>query len=301
MNTPAATGSGGPPPAGWRLGLNLALAVAGLGLAPLAKKTALSAGAAPLPLALSVTAVAALLGMIYLALRGDRPRAALDGATWRRLALVGAMGSGAVVLLSVLAMTQTTATNRSLFQAMYPVATALCARWLLGEKLSRRAYGIIAVMCVGLFLMNTGDRGLRLGTPFLLLAATLPLIGLADVLAKRSLGATPPRLVASARLLFGALVLLAVLPWTDAAAWRSLPAQAGWVLLAGALMAGGVLFLYRAMDRAKASLVAAFVALAPVLTALAERLLLDARFSAMQLTGLALVCGGAVALARRPG
>ena len=47
------------------------------------------------------------------------------------------------------------------------------------------------------------------------------------------------------------------------------------------------------------ALAAAFVGLAPVITGAAEWLVLGTRFSALQLTGLALVVGGAVVLARR--
>lgn len=209
------------------------------------------------------------------------------------------MGSGAVVLLSTLAMTETTATNRSLFQSMYPVATAIAARFLLAEQLRALAYAVILVMSAGLFLMNTGPGGIVISWPFWALAATLPLIGLADVYAKRTLGDADPRFVAAGRLFFGTAVLLAVLPWTAAGQWLALADVWLWITVAGLAMAGGMLGLYRAMDVAGASLAAAFVGLAPVITATAEWLVLGTGFSALQLIGLALVVGGAVVLAQR--
>ncbi len=218
---------------------------------------------------------------------------------WLHVALVGAMGSGAVVLLAVYAMTETTATNRSLFQSMYPVATAIAARLLLGERLRPQAYAIIALMSLGLYLMNTGPRGPSIGLAFWLLAATLPLIGLSDVYAKRTLDDAHPGFVVTGRFLFGMLVLLAGLPFTTRPDWVSAAAQWPWLLAAGAAAAAGVLGLYRTMDRAGASLAASFVALAPVITALGERLLLAQEFSTLQLTGLVTVVGGAVALARQ--
>jgi len=276
------------------------LAAGCLGLAPLAKKAALTAGAAPLPLAVATTAVAAAIALTPLVAAG--PGSTLAGrrrSTWLHVFLVGAMGSGAVVLLSVLAMTETTATNRSLFQSMYPVATAVSARFLLTERLSAVAWFIIAVMSGGLFMMNTGPGGIVIGWPFWALAATLPLIGLADVYAKRTLRDAKPRFVAAGRLAFGTVVLLAVLPWTAPEQWSSLATVWWWVLGAGLAMAGGVLGLYRAMRTAGASIAAAFVGLAPVLTAATEWLILDASFTPLQLTGLALVVGGAAALAFR--
>lgn len=246
------------------------------------------------------TATAAVLALV-LALRPVRIRAALDtpAAVWRGVILVGAMGSGLVVVLGVLAMTETTATNRSLFQSMYPVATAVCARLLLGESPGRGAYAVIVAMSGGLALMNTGPEGLVIGPAFWLLASTLPLIGLADTLAKRALEDADPDFVASGRLAFGALVLLGIVPWLDAGAWGTLSDQWHWVLGAGAFMAGGMLGLYRAMERTKVSIAAALVALAPVVTLIAERLVLGTRFTPMQIGGLLVVVGGAVLLARR--
>lgn len=217
---------------------------------------------------------------------------------WLNVALVGALGSGAVVLLAVYAMTETTATNRSLFQSMYPVATAIAARLLLGERLRPSAYAIIAFMCVGLFLMNTGPGGPSIGLAFWLLAATLPLIGLADVYAKRTLDDAHPGFVVTGRFLFGMLVLFAGLPFTDRPDWVAAAGQWPWLAAAGAATAAGVLGLYRTMDRAGASLAASFVALAPVITALGERVVLSQAFSGVQLAGIAVVVTGAVLLAR---
>jgi drug/metabolite transporter (DMT)-like permease len=105
--------------------------------------------------------------------------------------------------------------------------------------------------------------------------------------------------VAAGRLLFGTVVLLAVLPWTASSQWSTLGPVGWWVLGAGLAMAGGMLGLYRAMRTAGASIAAAFVGLAPVLTAAAESLILDAAFTPLQLAGLALVVAGAAALAFR--
>jgi drug/metabolite transporter (DMT)-like permease len=209
------------------------------------------------------------------------------------------LGSGAVVLLSIVALTGTTATNRSLFQSMYPVATAIAARALLGERLRLSAYGLIVIMTLGLFLMNTNESRLVFGRSFWLLAATLPLIGLSDVYAKRTLRDTEPSFVAAGRLVFGACLLLAAVPWIPIDDWRSLSGLLPWVVASGLAMAGGALGLYRAMDTVGASLAAAFAGLAPLVTVTAEWLFLETSFGTLQLSGLALVAAGGAALARR--
>ena len=273
---------------------------AGLGLAPLAKKAALSAGAAPLPLALATVAVAALVTAGAMLLRdGLRGLAAVPLPAWRHVALVGVLGSGAVSLLGIVAMTGTTATNRGLFQSMYPVATAIAARWLLGERPGGFAYAVIGVMALGLLAMNFGDGGLGIGLPFWLLCATLPLIGLSDVYARRTLEGADPGFVAAGRLVAGALALALALPWISGEAWLELVASWPWVVAGGVATAGGLIGLYRAMNSTGASLAAAFAGTAPVITAVGEWLVLGAQFNAPQLLGIVLVVTGAAVLAYR--
>lgn len=261
---------------------------------------ALEAGAAPLPLTLATVTLAGVLALAWLLLRqGTAWLRQPSSDAWLNVLLVGAFGSGAVVLLGVLAMTTTSATNRGLFQAMYPVATAIAARLMLGERLAGSSYAIIAGMTGGLLLMFWRDGELALGPSFYLLLGTLPLIGLADVWAKRTLGDADAGFVTVGRLLAGALVLSLTLPLISAEQWAGLEASAGWVALAGVAMAAGLLGLYRAMDVAGASRAAAFAAMAPVATAVLESLLLGLSLGPLQLAGMALVVVGAVILAYR--
>ena len=284
---------------GIELTKGVGLAVVGLGLAPLAKKVALNSGLNPVALAVAVTAVAAAVAAAWFGRTGFGRFGGYAPKDYARVFLVGLMGSGAVVILGILAMTETSATNRSLFQAMYPVATAVCARLLLGERLAGPAYVIIALMSLGLFLMNSGNGGLELGRAFWLLACTLPLIGLADVIARRSLCNVEPAFVALGRLTFGLVALTVLLPLTSRHDWYGVVSHWPIVLAAGIAMAGGALGLYRAMNVAGASLAAAFVALAPVITAGAEWLTLGTSFTALQLLGISLTVTGAAVLALR--
>ena len=284
---------------GIELTKGVGLAVVCLGLAPVAKKAALNSGVSPVELSIAVTAVAAVVAVAWFS-RTDLGRfTKYSLRDYARVFLVGLMGSGAVVILSILAMTETSATNRSLFQAMYPVATAICARLLLGEHLKAPAYVIIVAMSLGLVLMNSGGGGLETGRAFWLLACTLPLIGLADVIAKRSLSDAEPSFVALGRLLFGLVALTTLLPLTSRQEWHGVVSHWPIVLAAGIAMAGGVLGLYRAMNIAGASLAAAFVALAPVLTAGAEWMMFGTRFTSIQLLGIGLTVSGAAILALR--
>ncbi|MGA9575432.1 MAG: DMT family transporter [Lysobacterales bacterium] len=277
----------------------MGLAVICLGLAPVGKKAALVSGVNPVALSIAVTAVAAFTALLYFSRSGLKGFTEYALHDYSRVFLVGVLGSGAVVILSILAMSETSATNRSLFQAMYPVATAVCARLLLGERLEWPAYLIIVVMSLGLFLMNSGSGGLKLGRAFWLLVATLPLIGLADVIARRSLGRAEPSFVALGRLMFGLVALSFLLPLTETEDWLTVGSYWPIVLAAGIVMAGGALGLYRAMNITGASLAAAFVALAPVVTASAEWMLFGTSFTGYQFLGIGLTVSGAAFLALR--
>ncbi|HKJ18799.1 MAG TPA: DMT family transporter [Xanthomonadales bacterium] len=270
-----------------------------LGMAPAAKKAALNSGVSPVELSIGVTAVAAAAVGTFFGRKNLGRFGKYKLRNYTQVFLVGLMGSGAVVILSILAMTETSATNRSLFQAMYPVATAICARLLLGEQLKGSAYAIIALMSLGLFLMNSGSDGLELGRPFWLMAGTLPLIGLADVIASRSLRDVEPSFVAVGRMTFGLVALAFLLPLTTWQEWLVLVSHWPIVLASGMAMAGGVLGLYRAMNIEGASLAAAFIALAPVVTAGTEWLLLNTSFSSLQLLGIGVTVSGAAVLALR--
>jgi len=283
---------------------SIATAALGLGAAPLAKKVALEAGASPLPLALATVSMAGVIAWVaWLRGRGLDVLRSISRSTWLHVAVVGTLGSAAVSLLAVLALTQTSATNRGVFQAMYPVATAIAARLMLGERPGRFAYFVIGLMTLGLLAMNAEGGTVKMGLSFWLLAATLPLIGFADVYARRSLDGADAGFVSAGRLLFGALALglaLAVYaPLRDQPIDFGLQNALPWILAAGLATAAGLLGFYRAMDRAGASLAAAFVGTAPAVTLLGEWLLLGTGFTVVQLVGVVTVVAGAVALALR--
>lgn len=271
------------------------------GLAPLFKKAALAEGTEPPTVALVTVAVAALVSLALAAREAPlQLRLLVDRRYLGILLLIGTCATGLVALLVSVALVQTSATNRSLFQAAYPAATLLFAHWLLGERLHRAQYAWIGLIMLGLFLTNAGDGGVRFGTGFWLLLATLPLIGLGDTLGKRVAAALPPSVIGAGRNLYGALVVAAL-----ALLLQGPPAVglAGFVLLAGAgLCQGlGVWTLYRALRSGKASLVAGLIATAPLVTLAAERTLFALELQPTQWAGVLLTVLAAAMLAQARG
>lgn len=267
-----------------------------LGLVPLFEKQAVDTGTGLMSLVIAIN----LITVICLGVPAWKQRPRRLFQDWPSMLLIGALASGIVVLLNLWALETTTATHRSVFQAMYPAATALFAFFLLGEKLPVKAYGLIIFMSVGIIVMSA--RGMRLELAFgdLLLMLTLPMMGLCDAWAKRSLVGLQAEWIAFSRFAYGSLTLLAILPVAivldDATlTWPSLDAWT-WILLSGTSIGLGIILLYRGMALKGASLSAALVGLAPVITLVLEWSFLQGRFTPLELAGMVLVISGGLLL-----
>ncbi|MEX2469274.1 MAG: DMT family transporter, partial [Pseudohongiellaceae bacterium] len=273
----------------------IAGAIVCLGLVPVFEKLAVDSGAGlfTLVIAINVVTVICLAAPAW----RQRPQGLTHG--WRSLLLIGAIASGVVVLLNLWALETTTASHRSVFQAMYPATTAVFAFWLLGERLPLRGYLVIAVMVVGIIIMS--GQGLRLEFVFgdLLLMLTLPMMGLCDAWARRSLTSLSAEWVAFGRFFFGTFTLLGLclisgnpLGWPPQEAWL-------WILLSGISIGLGIILLYRGMALKGASVAAALIGLSPVITLVLEWLFLAGRFTPVELLGMLIVTVGGILLGRR--
>lgn len=278
--------------------LNAGLTVLAFGLAPFFKKAAIETGVAPWPLALGTVCVAAVFTLLV-ALRHHAPvgRCLFDRRAMLPLAVIGIVATGLVTLLVSYALSSTTATNRSLFQAAYPAATLLFAHMMLAERLHKLQYAGVSLIMVGLLLANGSHGPVRFGPGFWLLALTLPLIGFSDALAKRLTRRFTPLTLAAGRNLYGAAFVLLTAPLIDLGVWPSVLGWL-WIVAAGLCQGLGVWSMYRALDGNKASLVASLVATAPLVTVVLEMSLLELSLDTVQWLGIALVVLSAALLVR---
>jgi len=272
----------------------MAGAIVCLGLVPVFEKLAVDSGAGLFTLVVAINVVTVLC----LVAPAWRERPSRLTREWRSLLMIGAVASGIVVLLNLWALETTSASHRSVFQAMYPAATALFAFWLLGERLPRRGYVVIAVMTAGIIIMSGQGMCWQFVFGDLLLMLTLPMMGLCDAWAKRSLASLSAEWVAFGRFLFGTITLLLLClvsgnppRWPHAGAWL-------WILLSGLSIGLGIILLYRGMALKGAALAAALIGLSPVITLLLEWLYLEGRFTQVELLGMAIVIAGGILLGR---
>ena len=278
---------------GRRLAVNATVTVFGFGLSPFFQKLAIERGVTAWSVALATVVFAAMAALAVVLWRDRGTLACLVAPRARGfLLLLGVLSTGLVTLLVSQALTTTTATNRGLFQSATPAATLLFAHFLLRERLARDQYVAIAVVMVGLLLVNGGGDGFRPGIGFWLLCATLPLIGLGDVLSKRLTRDLSPLALTVGRSVYGALFLVLFTPFLGL---EGVGGPVEWFALAaaGLLQGVGVWTLYRAMQGGKASLVAALVAAAPLATLSAESAFLGLDLAPVQWIGLGIVLAAA--------
>lgn len=214
------------------------------------------------------------------------------------LAIIGVLASGFLVLLMIIALSYTTATNRGIIQGMYTASTALFAYFMLHERLPRLFYPILGMMVVGLVLLTSNGFLELPNTGDWILIVTIPAVGFLNVFAKKTLDKIHSLTVAFGRYLFGALFLLLVMPFFGIQNIDTLGNGVLWVVLSGLLSATRAIVFYKGIQIVGATLAATSLTLAPVVTAVSAYFILGETLSLLQLLGLVLVVGGALVVIR---
>jgi drug/metabolite transporter (DMT)-like permease len=278
--------------------VNAGISIVGFGLAPLLKKIAIEGGVTPWMVSLVSACGAVIVSILILGRLSPQNIGQLfDRRHFMPLLIIGIVATGLVTLLAAIALSSTTATNRSLFLSAYPAATLLFAHLILGERLRPQQYVAIALLLVGLVGMNDSSAGLKFTQGFWLLLVTLPLIGLTDVYSKRLVSDIRPLVLATGRNLYGTLFIAVVALFVELGDQLSV-GQAVALLVAGGCQGIAVWTLFRAFERSKASLVSSLVAASPFVTLSLEVTFLELRLTPVQWLGMFIVIASAIWLAQ---
>ncbi len=255
-------------------------------------------------LRLLVSAAALLLFAAMERRSGIRP--GLRGH-WLRIVCYAVLVSGLYQLLFLLAVSQTTSADIALIMATVPLWTAIGARILLHEILSRLAWTGLLVAFAGTVLVTLSGTSESTGGAVNAVAAQQRLAGniIALLAALAWSGGTilsRPMLKAISPLQLAALSTVICLPMHLGIAWQTLPA--GVALLAGiplllCLLYSGVLSTGLAMPMwsygvkcAGAAHATMFQNLSPIVAVVAAWLILGEALSADQAIGGSLILGG---------
>ncbi len=240
--------------------------------------------------------VALLLVGIVLAYRSKDEIKSLTVKQWKQLALIGLVGGALPFALFFSGLALIPAVSAAMIHKTLFVWVALLAAIFLRERLSGYQWLGVAILfmanvVVGGFAGFTGSLG-----EFMVLGATL-LWAIENIIAKRVLSELSSVTVASARMVFGSVLLLAFLTLTGrigGIADMTLVGL-GWTLLTAVLLLGYVLTWYTALKHAPASYVAALLVPATLVTNVLSAVFITGALSPVQLqSGFLMILGGAL-------
>jgi len=225
---------------------------------------------------------------------------------WRTLLLMGLTGVGLYYIGFNLALTYTTASQGALIQSSIPAITAVMAMVWLRERLSRqRVLGIVLAVVGVLLIVARASPDASARSPLvgnLLMFGTVLLWGVYTILAKQVADVDIIAITASVAVIGTIMLVPAAL---IEAAGRPLPSisSASWlrIFYLGALASAvGYLLYGRALRDLDASLVGAFVNLAPVIGVVSGVVLLGEAIAPIAILGGALVLVGVWMSSRQP-
>jgi drug/metabolite transporter (DMT)-like permease len=245
----------------------------------------------------------AIGGLILTALLflGRRRRPALRATEWGLLAVLGATLFGLFPLLFNAGLRLTEASRGAVMLATVPLMSLALARRLRHEQLTPRQVAGVVGTSVGIVLIFAEAGSMkRLALPVIgdaLLLACAALAAVYGVLAKRVVVSRGPLLVTAYAMLFGSILQL---PFAAQEIWRSgLPrftseaaGLTGFLALVGGAAA---YFLWTAaLTRLRATELAVYINVNPVVAAVLAALLLGEGLTAIYVAAVVWVLGGVV-------
>lgn len=278
----------------------LTVATISYGLLQVVDKIALSHGVNPTSYGISRVFIALAL-IAAIEMRKGRFRASdLFIKKHRKdFILLGALASGPGLLLQLYGMRTTSATNTSVLLALVAPLTSLFASLLLGERLSRALLLSSLLMLAGVRLIYFDNELSPFGGGDLLILSGVVGYAYTNVIAKRSMKGLSITTVTIARLGWGALTLLAVVPFlsVDFLSLMNAPSS---VLVGGAIFGVRMVAYYKGIALEGAATAATFLLFSPAVAVLTARLTLNEPLTPYIVAGVMLVIAGGCVLLRVP-
>jgi drug/metabolite transporter (DMT)-like permease len=268
----------------------VAIAATGWGFWPLVLRRA------PMPGELQSTIMMAVYVLASVPVMArDRVRVRASLRDWLTVAWLGVADAGNVGFFFV-AYQKTTVAIAVLTHYLTPIFVALAAPVLLGERLSRRTKGAVAMAFIGLVLLLEPWRGILSRNDVLgaLFGATSALFYASNVLFTKRLSGV---FSASELAVFHGFVAVPLLAaFVPAGAVAQTPASAIYVVMAGATVigaAGGLLFVW-GLRRIPASHASVLTLIEPFVAVVSAALFLGQTIGSLTIVGGALILGGAL-------
>lgn len=249
--------------------------------------------------ALKNTIVALLLAGIILALGRWRELRSLSKAQWGKLVAIGIIGGSIPFALFFTGLSHTSALNGALIHKTLFLWVLLFGGALLRERLTPWQWVGIVTIAVANFFVG-GFTGFKYNTGELMIVGATALWAIESVIAKITLRDISSLTVASARMIFGSLILITFIftRGGGAAVTHLNTTQWSWTLLSSGLLLGYVITWYAALKRAPATYVATLLVPATLITNILSAIFVTHAFPLVQLLNALGVTVGMILLIR---
>jgi drug/metabolite transporter (DMT)-like permease len=237
--------------------------------------------------ALSVIA-AGILGCVLIAPKG-RALFSCSRACWLNILFLGITASVVSYVFLFWGQSLTPAINAGFLIALSGVFTMIFAAFFLKEVIEKRKYLFILLLFAGIYLLTVGTHILRFNPGDLLIIIAAMIFGVTNALSKLAMDELQGELVASMRLIVGAVVLMGILLVRSPHVLTSLGGLQGWFVVSGVLMWGFIVFLYRAIEISGATMATLVSTSYPVVSTLGSILFLNEVLTVQEIVGGTLI------------
>ncbi|MFC1687115.1 DMT family transporter [Patescibacteria group bacterium] len=268
------------------IGLALATAVIS-GVATFVAKKAVTVVSDPVVFTLLKNAIVAML-LIGLAvvftkfkeLKGLRKK------DWTKLIAIGVVGGSIPFILFFTGLTMTTAVSAGMIHKTLFIWVALLAVPFLKERVGWKQAAAFILLIGGSFALG-GFKGFQFGIGELMVLVATLFWAVENIIAKKALANLSSLLVAGARMVFGSVILLAVVGFQgNLSLIGGLNAEQWiWTLIPALFLIGYVTTWYTALKHAPASLVASLLVPAALITNVLSLVFLDKALTVAEIGG----------------
>lgn len=278
----------------------LVLASCIYGLDIIVVKDGLLKGVEPLAFSLLRTSLALLITSPYLVSRNRDSLRTLDFPMILRMAVIGIIAEGVVIMLLFWGQHHTSAVNAGFMIRLTFLFTFPFAYVVVGERVGRMIVVTAALMLGGAFLISTGGTLKQPMSGDIAIIAAAVCLGFTNAYAKRLMRYLRPDEVTLGRFFFGTLFLFVVLIWSIYGDVVSVTrGQFVNILLSAVLYSSFVLLFYRGVGLAGPNIAALMFTAGAVFSAFFAVVLLGEQFALSHLIGALMLIGGAVLVSVR--
>jgi drug/metabolite transporter (DMT)-like permease len=208
---------------------------------------------------------------------------------WLNILFLGVTASVLSYVLLFWGQSMTQAINAGFLSALSGFFTMIFSAFLLNELLEKRKYAFILLLFVGIYILTVGTDILQFKQGDILIIFAAMILGFTNVLSKFAMYELPGELVASMRLIVGAVVLMGIIVVRSPQVLTTLPGLQGWFVVSGVLMWGFIVCLYRAIEISGPTMATFVFTSYPVISTIGAVLVLNEGLGVQEIVGGALI------------